>query len=141
MKKIRIAISVLITFFVLEGNAQCLGKSEGTRAYNRVSRFISHSYHQDKRNEVGATNESESSIKVVESSTVCNQIEQLLNDKTDLDNVAPYDDISKYYYETTNFYYAFWTFHPASDGIPRTGPRRQFIVIKKDFSQYWKYYL
>jgi hypothetical protein len=55
--------------------------------------------------------------------------------------VAPYDDISKYFYETTNYYYAFWAFSPEFDDRPRTGPRRRFVVIKKDFSQNWKYYL
>jgi hypothetical protein len=141
MKYLKTIIIALVVFSCQQGYGQCAGKSKGTRGYNAVKYFITLKFNEDKRTETGATNEPESSIQVVEDSKICLRIEKLLDDNADIANVAPHDDISKYFYETENYYYALWALSPEFDGIPRTGPRRQFVVIKKDFSQHWKYYL
>lgn len=142
MKNLKTLLIIsLLTTLTIEGQAQCAGKSEGTRAYNRVTRFVSHSFYQDKRDDTGATDESVNSIRVVENNKICSRIEQVLESDSEIDNSTLHDDLGKYFYETTNYYYAFWAFHPRFDGIPRTGPKLRFIVIKKDFSQNWKYYL
>ena len=140
MKYIRITFILLVIILSQQSYGQCAGKEKGSRAEFSVELFLTLPDREEQRTETGATAEPESSIKVVETRAICYQIESLLDNASEVDNVAPYEDISKYFYETQNFYYAFWAPSPEFDDIPRTGPKRQFVVIKKDFSQYWKYY-
>jgi hypothetical protein len=141
MKYFKIVIVGLMILSFRQGFGPCGGKSKGTRGYNSVKYFITLKFYEDKRTETGATNEPESSIKVVENSETCTRIEQILDNDSEIDNSTLHSDLGKYFYETTNYYYAFWSFHPRFDGLPKTGPKFRFIVIKKDFSQNWKYYL
>lgn len=127
--------------FFNSGFGQCLGKSKGSRALSRVERFVTAPYQQEKREETGAIDESKISINIVEDESVCSQIEGILTNDIKINNNLDNPDLAKYFYETTNYYYAFWAPKPEFDGIPKTGPKLLFVVIKKDLSEHWKYYL
>ena len=142
-----------ILFFVLcqiQSQAQCDGKNKGSRAEFMIELFLTLPDREPQRVETGAVNESLSSIAKVTSQSDCQNIQDII-DKDDLlkeiDSRVNQGILSpigrrqvKYFYQSNNYFYLFWDDHPDYDDRPKTGPKTMFVIIKKDFSEYWKYY-
>lgn len=117
---------------------------ESSSAEFRVELFLTLADRENLRQETGTTNETVEQIAVVEDEQDCSSLKNLIWDNQNYNRINQSmagRDKQIYFYKTNNFYYVFWNKKPESDGIPRTGPKTLFLVIKKDLSQVWEYYL
>jgi hypothetical protein len=122
----------------------CSNFQVSDRAFRAVKLFITSSYYEDEREQVGIINEALEQIEVANDEEECLKLINLIA------NSPKYNKINQqtigtnstiYYYKTHNFYYIFWDKKPAFDSIPYTGPKTLFLVVKKDFSQIWEFYI
>lgn len=121
----------------------CPEFTEGSRAFNRVKFFIVLPDRENLRQETGAVNEKEEQIRPVTEESACTELNELIltNEKYAQIDSHLREDRAKYYYQTNNFYYIFWTWKPEFDDVPKLGPKTIFIVVKKEGGQHWEYYL
>ncbi|MEM6737704.1 MAG: hypothetical protein AAF620_16700 [Bacteroidota bacterium] len=117
-----------------------------SKAHNKVMFFLTLPDREDKRIQVGATNETVEQIEPVSESIICNELNKIVNNNPKFKAVDHNldDRRTKYYYQTNNLYYIFWHWKPEDNpenGIRiRTGPKTLFIVVNKDFSEVWEHY-
>ena len=146
----KIIITSIALLIVLSGYSQriplpinnCPGESSS--AEFRVELFLTLANRENIRQESGTTNETVDQIAVVEDEQVCSSLKNLISNNQKYNQINQSmagTDNQIYFYNTNNFYYVFWNKKPEFDGIPRTGPKTLFLVIKKDLSQVWEYYL
>ncbi|MFQ3212645.1 MAG: hypothetical protein ACI9L9_000906 [Marivirga sp.] len=110
----------------------------------RVELFLTVPDRQSLRQETDALNETVEQITTVTDQQSCSALKDLIinNEKYHQINQSLVgSDKQLYFYQTNKLYYVFWSKKPAFDGIPRTGGKSLFLVIKKDLSQVWEYYL
>ncbi|MFT4740489.1 MAG: hypothetical protein ACI9XJ_001288 [Marivirga sp.] len=108
-----------------------------------VESFLTRADRTSLRTESGTTNESISQISVVSNEQECTKISGFVLNKTKYRNIhdSMSNDRQIYSYKTNNYYYVFWSAKPAFADRVKTGPRQIFLVIKKDLSQIFEYYL
>jgi hypothetical protein len=107
-----------------------------------VDWFLLSAVAKEDREKVGATNEAAEEKMPVSDETICAKLNQIVRDNPEYkkieDNLAP--DRTRYQYRTENYYYIFWSRKPEFE-TPRTGPKRLFIIISKDFENIWEIFL
>jgi hypothetical protein len=146
----KILITVLIIIFAIAVNAQRIPIEDNpcptasTSAKFRVELFLTVPDRQSLRQETDALNETVEQIATVTDQQSCRALKNLIinNEKYNQINQSLVgSDKQLYFYQTNKLYYVFWSKKPIFDGIPRTGGKTIFLVVKKDLSQVWEYYL
>ncbi len=145
MNKLPIIFLVFVACSSAFGQAvdnSCKSASSGAKL--SVEFFLTFTDRQVLREQSGTINELVSDIKAVDGEEACESIDNLLDSTTDFEKMNdhyPDSRLTVYYYETSSFYYVFRAKKPEYDGIPSTGPKTRFLVIPKDLSKIWKFYL
>jgi len=130
MKKIFITI-VLSFITIAFVYSQEFNASDCTPTHRKAefSIYLTYKVMEEERIKAGTTNISLNEVRHVDNPVECRRITRILNSVPRLKEINDFEETTKFYYKTNNFYYVFWEeIHKNMLG----GPRSIFIVIKKD---------
>ena len=140
MKKHIISLLVIIgalnNLKAQDENNVCTPNHE--RALFSVKYFLTASDLNKERISSGNTNIPIEEIKHVNNEQVCVKLNNLINSNAKYKEIATSTPKTKFFYQTNNFYYIFWSY---ADSLPRTGPKRIFIVVNNQFNVVGEFYI
>jgi hypothetical protein len=136
-------LTILIALFLPNLTfAQDLPEFDCTQEHDRavftMQNFLTAPEIKTKRISAGLDNIPINEIKHVEDLTICKQLSLLINSNLKYKEINNTTSLAKFYYQTNSFYYIFWTH---ADNVPRTGPKRIFIVVDKHFNVVKEFYI
>jgi hypothetical protein len=143
-------ITVIMMFFTYNVMAQRIPIATNpcptacTSAKFRVELFLTVPDRQSLRQETGALNEKVEQITTVTDQQSCSALQHLITNNEEYNQINQSlvgSDNQLYFYQTNKLYYVFCNKKPAFAGIQITGGKTIFLVVKKDLSQVWEYYL
>ena len=121
-------------------NSACPVVDEGyftTLSYFTMEMFLKDGITEDYRKQSGTEGVPYSQVRPIEDSEACDRISLLIRNNEIYRRVDDLPDLRKFYFQTDDFYYAFWRWKNEN----RWGGKKLFIVIKKSDMQDFYYSL
>ncbi len=98
--------------------------------------FLTNVNHKDKRVASGTENILFTEAQPVGDEAICSVLQNIIQSNSKYRKVDESSKLRKHFYKTNNFYFVFWNFKRSG-----LGSRLLFLVIKKDFSKTYEFYL
>jgi len=92
--------------------------------------------YKDKRVSSGTDNIPLAEVQPVDNEIECSNLRNVIHLNSKYKKVDEIPELRKFFYKTDNFYFVFWRYK-----VYTVGGKMLFLVIKKDFSKTYEFYL
>ncbi|MGE4288569.1 MAG: hypothetical protein AB7E36_07770 [Salinivirgaceae bacterium] len=140
--KVKCLILSLLIINVFQLRAQILDDSacpfptETNLSKLSIELFLTDINYEEKRITSGTNNISISEVFAIDNEEECANLKNIVQSNPMYNQIDQVTDLRKYFYKTNDFYFIFWQPRKLS-----LGPKRLFLVIKKDYSKIYEFYL